>query len=174
MWMSLRFITGLFTSSAYGVTYTYVLELLTERRRMLLGVINSITFGIGTMYLSLLAYLFNDWRSLARAIALTPGTSYFIYFVWAKKNDHYLSQPTHITFLFCFRPSTFARVWSWGHLLWTNLFQPTLTIFLKLTTFIKLVLVIPVIISFFTLVESPRWLLNKNKEAEANKGGFLN
>ena len=124
--MSLRFITGLFTSSAYGVTYTYVLELLTERRRMLLGVINSITFGIGTMYLSLLAYLFNDWRSLARAIALTPGTSY------------------------------------------------TLTIFLKLTTFIKLVLVIPVIISFFTLVESPRWLLNKNKEAEANKGGFLN
>ena len=126
MWMSLRFITGLFTSSAYGVTYTYVLELLTERRRMLLGVINSITFGIGTMYLSLLAYLFNDWRSLARAIALTPGTSY------------------------------------------------TLTIFLKLTTFIKLVLVIPVIISFFTLVESPRWLLNKNKEAEANKGGFLN
>lgn len=106
MWMSLRFITGLFTSSAYGVTYTYVLELLTERRRMLLGVINSITFGIGTMYLSLLAYLFNDWRSLARAIAITP--------------------------------------------------------------------VIPVIISFFTLVESPRWLLNKNKEAEANKGGFLN
>ena len=73
MWMSLRFITGLFTSSAYGVTYTYVLELLTERRRMLLGVINSITFGIGTMYLSLLAYLFNDWRSLARAIAITPG-----------------------------------------------------------------------------------------------------
>lgn len=101
MWMSLRFITGLFTSSAYGVTYTYVLELLTERRRMLLGVINSITFGIGTMYLSLLAYIFNDWRSLARAIAITP--------------------------------------------------------------------VIPVIISFFTLVESPRWLLNKNKEAEANK-----
>ena len=75
MWMSLRFITGLFTSSAYGVTYTYVLELLTERHRMLLGVINSITFGIGTMYLSLLAYLFNDWRSLARAIALTPGNS---------------------------------------------------------------------------------------------------
>ena len=35
-------------------------------------------------------------------------------------------------------------------------------------------LVIPVIISFFTLVESPRWLLNKNKEAEANKGGFSN
>ena len=82
--MSLRFITGLFTSSAYGVTYTYVLELLTERRRMLLGVINSITFGIGTMYLSLLAYLFNDWRSLARAIAITPGTSYIIYFAWVE------------------------------------------------------------------------------------------
>ena len=44
----------------------------------------------------------------------------------------------------------------------------------SLTWFKKFVLVIPVIISFFTLVESPRWLLNKNKEAEANKGGFLN
>ena len=109
MWMSLRFITGLFTSSAYGVTYTYVLELLTERRRMLLGVINSITFGIGTMYLSLLAYLFNDWRSLARAIAITPGTSYSIFlpgltvqYPWLIHQDpwlicrHELNRPSNI------------------------------------------------------------------------------
>ena len=145
MWMSLRFITGLFTSSAYGVTYTYVLELLTERRRMLLGVINSITFGIGTMYLSLLAYLFNDWRSLARAIALTPGNSDIF-----RVDRVVQSLDRSISYS---RPPTLT-----DHGFWPS----------------KLYLVIPVIISFFTLVESPRWLLNKNKEAEANKGGFLN
>jgi len=73
MWLVLRFMTGIFTSATYGVCYTYVLELLTEQRRMLLGVINSITFGLGTMYLSLLAYIFRDWRMLARAIALSPS-----------------------------------------------------------------------------------------------------
>jgi len=73
MWLVFRFLTGIFTSATYGVCYTYVLELLTEQRRMLLGVINSITFGIGTMYFSLLAYIFRDWRVLARAVALSPS-----------------------------------------------------------------------------------------------------
>ena len=94
------------------------------------------------MYLSLLAYLFNDWRSLARAIALTPGNSDI--FRVGQSLDRSISYS---------RPPTLT-----DHAFWPS----------------KLYLVIPVIISFFTLVESPRWLLNKNKEAEANKGGFLN
>ena len=36
-WTMLRFITGLFTSSCYGIIYVYTMEILTERRRMVLG-----------------------------------------------------------------------------------------------------------------------------------------
>jgi len=36
-WTVLRFITGLCTSSSYGIIYVYTMEILTERRRMILG-----------------------------------------------------------------------------------------------------------------------------------------
>ena len=102
----LRFFTGFFTSSTYGVTYTYVLELLTEQRRMLLGIINAITFGVGTMYFSLLAWVFRDWRQLARAVALSPGDTAF----YAIISYFFFSDTSYYRFLHLGRISSMVTV----------------------------------------------------------------
>jgi len=77
---ALRFSIALFLQAGFIACFVYVVEIVGEKWRTLIGIFVQLFFALGYMCLSGFAYLWRDWRDLQFAISFVPVPFLIFYF----------------------------------------------------------------------------------------------
>ncbi|XP_034044054.1 solute carrier family 22 member 7-like [Thalassophryne amazonica] len=89
MFTIMRFFTGLGTSGISIITFALCVEWVDIQHRTIVGVLLSLDWSVGTILLSLAAYLVNDWRYLT-AVATTPVVLAMLTWWWLPESARWL------------------------------------------------------------------------------------